>query len=193
MKKPMSPLVICILAIAGWQIGISLLSGAERNRKYAEAREYADSVNKPFLVVGGPWGMNPLRVALGIPAHGCGDVCLDTDAEACHGCNTIEADVRAIPFPDAHFGAVICPHVLEHMRTVVDAAQAAQELYRVADKVWILSPSKAYLMAWLHPDHYLWVRQENDRVYIEPGPRYSGHETSMVLDFRAEEAFLSAT
>lgn len=40
----------------------------------------------------------------------------------------VQADLQALPFPQDHFDAVICNHVLEH---VDDDMQAMRELYRV--------------------------------------------------------------
>jgi len=163
-----------LLGLLASQVGMYAHENVERGQKYAQARQYADSVGKPLLVVGGVWGMGPIRLLLHIPAHGCGDVCLDINPVACKECNTVVADVKDIPFPDLHFGAAIASHVLEHMPTIRDAIAAADELYRVADKVWVISPTKISLMSWMNNDHHLWVKQKGDMLYIEPGPRYKG-------------------
>lgn len=96
------------------------------------------------------------------PTHGCGDVCLDIDAGACKICGqAVEqavADIRDIPYPDQTFGAAFASHVLEHLPTVADAKQALKELYRVANEVFIAAPSRQSFIAWLHPDHHLWVK-----------------------------------
>lgn len=39
-----------------------------------------------------------------------------------------QLDITAIPYPDAHFDALLCNHVLEH---IVDDGKAMQELHRV--------------------------------------------------------------
>lgn len=40
----------------------------------------------------------------------------------------VRMDITAIGYPDAHFDAIICNHVLEH---IIDDRQAMRELYRV--------------------------------------------------------------
>jgi hypothetical protein len=172
--------LITLSAAAAWEGIIALQEQAVRRQKYDMATQYAIEVGKPLLVVGGPWGRNPLRSFFNIPAHGCGDLCLDTDPGACEGCKTVVADVRNIPFPDLYFGAAMASHVLEHLQSIQDAVTAAGELYRVAEKVFILSPSKFSIAARLHYDHHLWVEQRGNAVYINPGPRYSGNEQPAV-------------
>jgi hypothetical protein len=46
----------------------------ERNQKYALARAVADSLDKPLLVVGGPYGSNAIRQWFAFKAHGSGDI-----------------------------------------------------------------------------------------------------------------------
>lgn len=140
----------------------------ERHRKARLAREAAGVAGKPLLVVGGPWGTNPLRRVFRVPSHECGDICLDINPAACEGCPAlVEADIRQIPFGDGHFGAALASHVLEHLPTVEDCEQAIRELYRVADQVFVASPSKAHILSWLHPGHHLWIRQEEDGIFVE--------------------------
>lgn len=134
----------------------------ERRSKYRQAQEYAERVGKPMLVVGGPWGDNPFRSFLRIPAHGCGDFCLDIDPRACQGCNYVQADVRDIPFPSGFFGSALASHVLEHLPTVADAEKAISELQRVAGLVLVASPTRHSVIAWGVPSHHLWVRQGSD-------------------------------
>jgi len=140
----------------------------ERQTKYQRAREIADRVGKPLLVVGGPLGGNPFRSIIKIPSYPCGDYCLDIDPKACEGCpNIVVADVRHIPFPDRFFGACLASHVLEHLPSVDDCIMAVTELYRVAEKVLVAYPRKASILAWLIPDHYLWIAQDEQGIWIE--------------------------
>ena len=158
-----------LLGMLGWQALVLYGEGKERWRAYESARAYADGVGKPLLVVGGRWGANPLRRLLRIPAHGCGDICLDTEEHACTGCPAfIAADIRDIPLPDKYAGAALASHVLEHLPTIEDAQKAIAELHRVADAVYIVSPFKQDILAWLIPEHHLWVEQRPDgSVFLE--------------------------
>ena len=149
-----------------WQGGVMYRQSLERKVKYEAARAYANSMGKPLLVVGGPYGSNPLRHIFLTPAHGYGDVCLDIDPEACmncpKGCKVEVADVRDIPYPDGYFASALVSHCLEHLDTVADCQQAWVELHRVSDAVFVAGPSKSSLLAWLIPDHHLWVEQQAD-------------------------------
>lgn len=156
------------LALAvGAQQGLAVhQEHVERRAKYQVARDYADSVRKPMLVVGGPYGGNSVNFWFRVPAHGWGDVCLDLNPETCSGgppeLEIIEADVRNIPFSDKYFGSAFVSHVLEHLPTVNDAQMAFAELNRVSNKVIVASPGKDVITSWLNPDHHLWVQQKND-------------------------------
>ena len=166
----MSLLVAAARAVALWQIGVHAKQGWDRKAAYRLAEEYARSVGKPLMVVGGPWGGNWLRAWLRIPSHGFGDVCVDQNPAACEGCpncQIITADIRAIPLPDKSMGAAFASHILEHMPTAEDAAQAWQELHRVAEKVYACYPSRFSLSGWLGRDHHLWVDVAGDTLYIE--------------------------
>jgi hypothetical protein len=79
----------------------------------------------------------------------------------------IEADIRNIPLPDKWAGAAFASHVLEHLPTPADARIALGELGRIADYVYIVSPRKSNIMAWLHPDHHLWVTQRGHRIRLQ--------------------------
>lgn len=131
----------------------------ERRLVFTQARKYADSVSKPLLVVGAP------KIVFG--GHPCGDVTIDIDPSIPTVCDVTLADVRDIPFRSEYFGAAYVSHVLEHLPTVEDARLALDELRRVADKVFIVSPHKTSLVAWLYPDHHLWVTASGDGYIIE--------------------------
>jgi len=113
-----------------------------------------------LLVVGGPYGWPPLRVFFNAPAHGPGDVCVDISPQACTGAAYTESDIRRLPFGNREFGSAYSAHVLEHMPTAEDCAQAYRELHRVADEVFICVPEKASFFAWWVPGHHLWVREK---------------------------------
>ena len=155
-----------LIGFGVWQAVVGLNQVSDRNQKYAAARAYADSVGKPMLMVGGPYGSNPLRGLFNMKAHGCGDVCLDIDPRACTGCETVVADVRDIPFPDRYFASAFISHVIEHLPTVEDAGLAVNELMRVADRVWVAYPGKQSVIAHLIPDHYLWVTEKDGYLFF---------------------------
>lgn len=145
--------------------------GQERKAKYTQALAYSELRKKPLLVIGGPWGSNPFRRLLNVPAHGWGDVCMDVDPTACAGCprdcRVEVADVRDIPYPDRYFASVFCSHVLEHLPTIADCERAYRELHRVADTVFICVPSKQSILAWLIPTHHLWVKEAEYGLEVE--------------------------
>jgi hypothetical protein len=151
------------LAAAGaWEAAMQWKEHNERAAAYALARARADANRKPLLNVGCP-AIRPLQ------RHPCGDVCLDLDPrilERCQASRPVVGDVRQIPFPNRYFGAALVCHVLEHLPTAEDASTAIQELHRVADAVYICSPSRASIAAWLHPGHRLWVDQHAGTITI---------------------------
>ena len=131
--------------------------------------EYSEKVKKPLLVIGGAYGNNPLRHWFNIPAHGQGDICLDIDESACKGAKVILLqDVREqLPFPNNYFGATYSSHILEHLPNKQEATKVINELNRVSDRVWIVTPKKYSLWAWIVPDHHLWISQKNKEIIIE--------------------------
>ena len=131
----------------------------ERRDGFTRARAYADLVGKPLLVVGVPkalWNNHP-----------CGDVTIDIESSVKGACSFQIADVRSIPYPDKYFGASFTSHVLEHLLTIEDAKKALRELHRVSDKVFVVSPHKDSLLAWMHPTHHLWISEEDGAFKIE--------------------------
>lgn len=151
-------------------LGAFLLSETlERDRKFIEARAFADSLGKPMLVVGGPYGATPWRKLLMIPAHPCGDVTVDITPSALGDCAKSQTgDVRSLPFGDKEFGSAYCSHVLEHLETVEDCRKAISELYRVADKVFVCSPSVLNPWSYLNLSHHLVVEQHGDTITAKP-------------------------
>ncbi len=147
-----------LLLLGLWTVGGWGKETADRHVSYDRARGIADSLNKPLLNIGCP-STRPL----GYP---CGDVCLDIAPgrlSACRSRLPVLGDVRNLSrFRDKTFGAVTCFHVLEHLATVADAEQSLAELHRVADHVFICSPSRLLPIPWIHPDHRLWVDHHTD-------------------------------
>jgi SAM-dependent methyltransferase len=170
----MKPVYLLALSLLGWQAKVGLTQVRERNDKYALAWHIAREAGKPMLVVGGPYGSPIAGGLFNLKAHGCGDVCLDIDPRACQGCQTVVADVRDIPFSDRYFGSALASHVIEHLPAIDDAVQAINELYRVADEVFIASPRKDSIIAWLVPSHHLWIRQDDEGIWLESWPGRKG-------------------
>jgi len=160
-------LAVC-LGFGGWQLAVWLYEVRDKNDKYRSASAYAMERGKPLLVVGGPWGTKRLRRLLKVPAYGNGDVCFDISHCAIdgHPCGLI-ADVAHIPFSDKSFGAAFTSHVLEHLSSTDKAGKALTELNRVADAVFIVSPSRQSIGGWITSDHRLWVWQKGDNIHLK--------------------------
>jgi hypothetical protein len=173
----MGLLQVAILSLTAWQGMVVLGEEQERRAKYNQAANAAVAAGKPLLVIGGPYGTSGVRAAFSLAAHGCGDICLDIDARACQSCpSQMVADIRRIPYDDGYFGAAIASHVLEHLETIDDAVRALDEMHRVADRVWIASPGKSSVIAWLHPGHKLWVEETAHGIIIEQRRTYGSLE-----------------
>jgi len=166
------------LALFGcFQVIVNLQESIERRQVYDEARAYADNTGKPLLVIGTP--------KFGHFHHPCGDVTVDINPEMAKYCNTEIADIRSIPYPDRYFGAAFVSHVLEHLSTIADAYEALDELHRVADRIFIVSPHKTSFIAWIHPEHHLWVRADGDDFIIEQRGRKPAKMASYMVAITA--------
>jgi len=157
------------LGIGSWQLAVSLSEIQDKNKKYKAASACALEKGKPLLIAGGPWGISRRRRwFIGKPAHGSGDVCLDINPSAIgdHP-NGLIANVTNIPFSDKSFGAAFASHLLEHLPTIEQAKQALAELSRVAEAVFVVSPSRQSIAGWVIPDHHLWVWQKGDIIYLK--------------------------
>ena len=168
-------------SLVSHQATVLVLAEVDRKAKYAAAVEVSETLVKPMLVVGGPWGQSPWRALFGLKAHGCGDQCLDLDPIACNGCDFMPGDVRALPFERREFGAVFNSHVLEHLPSIDDCAQAWRELHRVADYVFTCLPSKRDVVAWLAPGHHLWVSERGPGV-LRVQERGSGRRATVGIE-----------
>lgn len=171
---PFFILGIC-LGIGGWQMAVWLGETRDKNRKYKAASACALKNNKPLLIAGGPWGNRPARRWLNTPAHGNGDVCLDIEYRSMEGhpCGVV-ASVTDIPFAEKSFGAAFASHLLEHLPTVAEAEKALDELNRVAEAVFIVSPSRQSISGWLTPGHHLWIWQKGNTTYLKQRGRSAG-------------------
>jgi len=166
------------LLLAGIGVGegiIQLNELQERHEVFEQARAYADSRSKPLLVVGTPKHEF---------SHSFGDVTIDTDLNKLGQGNTEIADVRAIPYPDGYFGAAFCSHVLEHLPTIEDAFKALDEMERVADSVFTVSPHKISLIANIYPGHNLWITPSGDGYIIEQRKQGTPRKESYVISMQ---------
>lgn len=166
-----------LLGVAAFETFVRIAEIVERQKAFTQARTYADGDDKPLLVVGTP--------RLGWLYHPCGDVTIDINPTRAKYCDTQIADVRDIPYPNRYFGAAFVSHVLEHLPTVADAYTALGELDRVAEKVFVVSPHKSCLYAWIHPDHYLWLTQDGDDFIIEQRHRKPAKTASCLMAITA--------
>lgn len=115
----------------------------ERKVVVGKAIAYAQSVNKPSLIVGTTKGR-----------HQCGDVTLDTDPSVLTDCPLAGMvgsiyDLSALYRPK-HFGSVAIMHVLEHLEQPEEGLRQAMI---VGERVYIAGPALTKLVSWLHPDH----------------------------------------
>ena len=170
----MHPIVIILGGLAALEGVQQTTELNERHKVFNQAREHSNSLGLPLLVVG-------------TPKHGFshpeGDVTIDNDpAKQGHG-NTELADVRNIPYPSGYFGAAYASHILEHLPTVDDACIALDELKRVAGKVFVVSPHKSSLIAWVYPGHHLWITPSDDGFTIEQrgNPGLAPREQSYII------------
>jgi hypothetical protein len=169
-----------LLGIAGGSIVREISQQAielnERRQVFTQARGYADAVGKPLLVIGSP----KLRFN-----HPCGDVTIDISPEMAKFCNGLVADIRDIPYPNHYFGAAFASHVVEHLATIGDAMAAFDEMERVSDRVFIVSPHKSSVMAWINPNHHLWITPSGDGYIIEQrGKGQTGKENSYIISMQ---------
>ena len=106
---------------------------------FRRALQAAKRLKKPLLVVGRPI----------LKGHGCGDVCYDL--VGCPECPVgIKGDIRNMyRFEDRQFGAAFVGEVVECLGD--DMQQALDELYRVADEVYIAHLPDDSLTAWHFP------------------------------------------
>ena len=117
-----------------------IYENAQKHQVLKEAVRIASQSGKPLLNAGcGCYFWAAINQA---------DVNLDVVPRNVPG--FVLASIEEIPFPDKYFGAVFCSHVLEH---VDDWRKADNELHRVSDNVFIITPSPLWVANWLHPDH----------------------------------------
>lgn len=161
-------LIVIFVPVIAWQAIIWGFETRQKHDRFHLASDYCRTNRRKLLIVGGPWGGRPFRRLFKIPAHPGGDVCLDISRSAIEGQqNALVGTVTQLPFPDKSFGAVFASHLLEHLPDAGSCKQAIEELNRVADRVYLVCPSRQSFSAWLIPDHYLWVWQKGTKMYFK--------------------------
>jgi SAM-dependent methyltransferase len=128
------------------------------------ARSYCNRVGKPLLNVGAGTVSSSLRTLVFGPQL-VGDVNLDIDAprDVPHGPDRVSyGDARSLPWPDKYFGAVFASHVLEHLD---QPDLAILEWRRVADKVFLVTPSWWAPHTFLHPAHRWYISSDASEAY----------------------------
>lgn len=170
----MHPIAIILGGLAAREGILQSIELNERHKVFNQAREHSNSLRLPLLVVGTPKHSF---------SHPEGDVTIDNDPDKQGHGNTELADVRDIPYPSSYFGAAYASHILEHLPTVDDACVALDELKRVADKVFVVSPHKSSIIAWLYPGHHLWVTNSGDGFILEQrgNPGVTPREKSYII------------
>ncbi len=111
----------------------------EKNTVSLRAREYADSLGLPVLDFG--CGIDPR-----------GDYNVDiTHRPVASNFTLIQSFEKSyLPFPDKFFGSALCFHVLEHVN---DPQHTLDELSRVAERVFVITPHPFFWRTWIHGGH----------------------------------------
>lgn len=148
------------LNLAWFALGAYFYDVIYRPDKIAKrAKIAAKSRQKPLLNVGAGTASSSLRALIFGPTL-WGDINLDIAAgkQVPHSNESVSfGDIHQLPFKDKEFGAVIASHVLEHVK---DPVIALNELSRVADEVFIITPLWWCPHTWLHPGHRWYVAQD---------------------------------
>ena len=150
------------LGYIGWAYHRDVV--ARPNAMARLARVYCDRVGKPLLNVGAGTPASSLRTLLMGPQL-VGDVNVDIAApgDVPHGKDRVSyADAMNLPWEDKSFGAVFASHVLEHLERP-DLALA--EWKRVADRVFLVSPSWWALHTYVHPGHKWFLSDDGKQAY----------------------------
>jgi len=130
-----------------------------------EAKQEARRRQKPILNIGAGTNESSLRAFLFGPTL-WGDVNLDIAAKPGIPSpqKVVYGNIYNIPFPDKYFGSVVASHVVEHLE---NPKEAIDELYRVADSVYVITPLWWCPHTWLHPDHKWLITKDGKGQYIK--------------------------
>lgn len=95
----------------------------------------------------------------------------------------VNGDIQKLSlFEDKQFGAVYASHVVEH---VEDVDTALQELDRVAETVYVITPFPLWPSAWIYPGHkwILWKRKRIARTPHNYAKRIVGNVKQLLAQF----------
>jgi SAM-dependent methyltransferase len=150
-----------------------------RKSLFTAARNHANRIAKPLLVIGRPDGWDKDRlVRKGDTvwwregAHPCGDYTVDVRPKGSLECpNYVETSAEDLSmFPDNFFGAVFSSCTLEH---VPDLPRAWKEINRVVHPkgvIYVIRPQPWSMFAWLFPAHnWVILRGTNDPTFLNIG------------------------
>ena len=151
-----------VASYVGWAYHRDVVVRPESMAKLARA--YCTRVGKPLLNIGAGTPASSLRALMFGPQL-CGDVNIDIAAprDVTHGKDRVSyGDAQQPAWPDKAFGAIFAAHVLEHLDRP-DLAIA--EWRRVADRVFVVSPSWWAPHTYAHPGHKWFLTNEGTKAY----------------------------
>ena len=155
-----------------------------RDTEFEKARNHADSLGKPLLVIGRPDGWTEDReVKKGdsswwnTGAHPCGDITIDVRPIKGNECpNYISTDAADLSMiPTGSIGAIFSSCTLEH---IPNLPQAYREMLRVLDfhgEIYSVLPQRYSIFAWIFPHHH-WVIDKITREEFKAIPLRKGHQ-----------------
>jgi len=146
----MTPLAWLLTFFGGQWLVNQIYNEWEKSVVTREAKKYARARNKPVLDFG--CGLAPR-----------GDYNVDILPRKAPNFVQIHSFAPPrLPFPTKFFGSALCFHALEHTN---NPQHTVEELSRIAEKVFILTPSPLFWRTWLHGGHK-WIFIGRD-VYIK--------------------------
>lgn len=134
----MGLLKCAVMFIGGQWVANQIYNELEKNVVTKEAYNYARHRGKPVLDFG--CGIIPK-----------GDYNVDITPRKAKNFKQIRAFEKPhLPFPDKFFASALCYHVLEHTN---NPQHTVNELNRVAERVFIITPNPFWWRTWLHFGH----------------------------------------
>lgn len=152
---------LLVFSIGANVVGEQIYNATEKRLVVDRARKYADALGKPVL-----------NYACKLTSWG--DVNCDVVPRSVPNFVLVSPDSQRLPFEDKQFGATLAFHCLEHH---VNPMWILQELNRVSEAVFIITPKPWWLGCWLAPEHkWIFVKSSSkleENVYFK-NPLYLG-------------------